>query len=144
MDLLDVLIVFGFSIHYGVGGWMRLDKIALVIAAIGVAVSFAANQPLIALLGVILAELAGTWLTIYKVYLMPESETAITWILVGTASMFGTLAVGRLQFNLMVYPIYVVAANYGVALAQKLGRSSHRSDNQPVLLNHLDKMKTDD
>ena len=127
MDLLDVVIVFGFSIHYGVGGWMRHDKIALVIAAIGLAISFAAHRPVVALLGVILAELAGTWLTIYKVYLAPESETAITWILVGTASMFGILAVGRLQFNLIIYPIYVVVANYGVAFAQFLGRRAHKS-----------------
>lgn len=127
MDLLDVLVVFGFSIHYGVGGWARIDKLALVIATIGVAISFAAHQPLIALLGVIVAELAGTWLTIYKVYLAPESETAITWVLVGTASMFGTLAVGKLQFNLIIYPIYIVVANYAVAFVQALGRRARNS-----------------
>ena len=112
------LIVYGLSLKYGVGGWTKLDKLALVIAAIGVAASYLFRQPLIALLGVVVADFSGTALTIRKTYLSPESETTITWFTFGLAGIFTALAVGHLWLNLLLYPLYLIVTSYGLLIAK--------------------------
>lgn len=43
----------------------------------------------------------------------------------GTASIFGMLAVGSFNLILLLYPFYLVLANYSVATAIILGRGKH-------------------
>jgi hypothetical protein len=121
IDALGSLIVFGLSLKYGVGGWTKLDRIALCLAIVGVLIAVIAHAPLVAIFGVMLADAAGAALTIRKTYLHPESETTITWFGVGTSALFGALSVGRIQFGLLLYPIYLIIGSYGVLLAKWLG-----------------------
>jgi hypothetical protein len=124
LDALGNLLVFGLSFRFGHGGWTRLDKVALAIALAGVLVSLHYHQPVIALTGVILADFSGAVLTIVKTFKAPETETTITWLLVGTASLLGALSVGKLDWSLLLYPLYLALANYAVIAAQVLGRTS--------------------
>jgi len=126
LDGLGTIIVFGLSLKFGVGGWKPLDRLALAIASIGVVVSLVTRQPLLALTGVILADLSGATLTIVKAFRAPDSETAITWLLVGTSALIGALSVGKLQLDILIYPLYLTLANYGVLVAQLLGKTFHR------------------
>lgn len=120
-DGLGSIVVFLLSLKYGVGGWTRLDKAALVIAALGVAISFVAHSPTIALCGVVLADVSGVVLTIRKTFLDPSSETTITWFFIGTSALLGALSVGKMQFSVLLYPIYLTLANYGVLVAKYAG-----------------------
>jgi hypothetical protein len=122
LDTAASILVFALSLKYGVGGHTRLDIAALIVAAIGVVIAIAAKQPIISLLGVILADFSGVVLTIKKTYENPDSETAITWLLVGTASLFGVLAVGRPTFSLLLYPFYLMVVNYAIPVTQLIGR----------------------
>jgi len=124
LNALGGILVFLLSLHYGVGGWTRLDKVALVVAFIGVIISLVIKQPIVALAGVVLADLAGLVPTIRKTLRNPESETTITWLLIGTASLLGALSVGRLEYSLLLYPVYLALADYGVVVAQVVGRSA--------------------
>jgi len=128
-DAFGSILVFGLSLKYGVGGWTRLDKIALGIAGLGVFVSFVSHQPAVALIGVVLADLSGAVLTIRKTYLAPDSETTITWLFVGSSALFGALSVGKWSFGLLLYPVYLTIGNYGVLVAQWLGKISHKKKN---------------
>jgi len=121
LNALGNLIVFLLSFKYGVGGWKKLDVVALIIAAIGVVVSFAVRDPLFALFGVIIADFAGTVLTLHKTFLMPSSETSITWLFFGTSSLLGALSVGAWDFKLLLYPLYMAFATYSILVAQALG-----------------------
>ena len=121
-DALGSILIFGLSIKYGVGGWARLDKIALIVAAVGVIVSFIAREPVIAILGVILADVSGTILTIRKTYGAPDTETTISWLLVGTGALTGVLAVGKFNIALLLYPGYLMLANYAIPCTQFIGR----------------------
>jgi hypothetical protein len=125
LDGLGNILVFGLSFRYGHGGWTVLGKVALAIALAGVLVSLHFHQPVIALAGVILADFSGGALTIIKTFKAPETETTITWLLIGTASLLGALSVGKLDFSLLLYPLYLAAANYAIVVAQMLGRASH-------------------
>ncbi len=126
LDALATLMVFALSIRYGVGGWTTLDKIALLIAAAGVLIACIAREPIIALAGVILADISGTFLTVIKTYIEPSSETTITWLLTGTAALFGILAVGKTDPGLLLYPLYLMMANYVIPITQWLGYSSKK------------------
>lgn len=126
LDTLGSIATFGLSLWYGVGGFTKLDRLALAIAAIGVLVAVIAHAPLVALSGVILADVSGTLLTVRKAYQQPETETTISWLLVGTAALFGMLAVGRLQADLLLFPAYLLLANYSVPLAQLTAHLRHR------------------
>ena len=118
LDTMGSLIVFSMSLKYGVGGWTRLDRAALAIAAIGVAVSFIAREPVIALIGVILADAAGTVPTIFKTFAEPGSETTISWLLTGTGAVCGLLSVGKFDVPLLLYPAYLTLANYAIPVTQ--------------------------
>lgn len=125
------LAVFLLSLKFGVGGWRRLDILALVIAAIGVAISLVAKAPLAALSGSIIADFAGAALTLYKTYLHPSTETSSTWFFAGTSSLLAAFAVGSWNFSLLLYPLYMCFATYGVLVAQWVGRW-RQSDVKPV------------
>src|SRR6185312_2845297 len=66
LNAVGNLAVFLLSLKYGTGGWRKMDVLALVIASLGVMMSFLFTSPLIALTGSIVADFAGTALTLYK------------------------------------------------------------------------------
>ncbi|HVU59280.1 MAG TPA: hypothetical protein VHC98_00345 [Candidatus Saccharimonadales bacterium] len=127
LDTLGSLLVFLLSIRFGVGGWTRLDKAALVVAAVGVCVSLLARQPIIAIVGVIVADVSGALLTVRKTFLHPGSETTVSWLLIGVGSLCGVLSVQRLDAALLLYPVYLCIVNWSVPLAQIAGRAYQRS-----------------
>lgn len=114
------ITVFLLSLKYGIGGWRKLDVLALCIATVGVIIAVTVDSPLIALLGSILADFSGTSLTLYKTYLQPSTETSITWFFLGTSSLFAALAVGKMDFSLLLYPLYLSVVTYGVLVMQWL------------------------
>lgn len=121
LNALGNLAVFLLSLKFGTGGWKRLDIITLIIAVGGVIVSIMVDSPLTALWGTIIAGAAGDVLTVYKAYLEPSTETAVTWFFLGTSSLFAALAVGRWSYPLLLYPIYLCITTYDVLIAQWLG-----------------------
>jgi len=134
LDGLGSIIVFLLSLRYGVGGWSALDKAGLAIATIGVIISLLAHDATIALAGVVLADVAGVALTVQKTFRSPHSETSITWFFLGTSALFGALAVGKMQFNLLLYPVYLALANYGVLVSKYAGitlRATNRAARRP-------------
>jgi hypothetical protein len=122
IDALGSLIVFALSLKYGVGGWSVLDRIALAVALIGVALAYVAHRPLLAIVGIMLADAAGAVLTIRKTFKQPDSETSITWFGVGTSALLGALSVGRLRPALLLYPVYLTVGSYAVLFAKSLGK----------------------
>ncbi len=119
---LAVFIVLGFSIKYGVGGFTKRDKRALLAAGFGLVLWYLTSEAAFALIMVILIDAIGSFLTMLKAYEQPETETLITWILSGTSGVFGVLAVGSLNWVLIAYPLYIVVANYVITGAILLGR----------------------
>lgn len=135
LDTLGSMIVLGLSLRFGVGGWTVLDRAALAIASVGVVVAVFAHQPVVAILGVILADISGTVLTILKTYHAPDSETTISWVLTGTGAMTGVLSVGKFDVVLLLYPTYLMLANYAVPVAQIIGRAYGRARKHASLPN---------
>ena len=121
-DSLGNVAMLLLALRYGVGGWSRLDRVALGVSAIGIIVSIVAREPIIALVGVILADGSGAALTIRKAYLDPDSEDPLAWTLIGFSAIAGLIAVGRYDLLLWLYPAYIAVANFGVVAGQRFGR----------------------
>ena len=108
LDTAASILVFGLALKYGAGGYTKNDIFALCVATVGAVTAIIVKEPVVSLFGVLLADLSGSILTLMKTYKEPESETTITWLMVGTASVFGVLAVGKMSFELLLYPIYLM------------------------------------
>lgn len=117
-----VLIIFLLSIKFGYGGLGKHDIKALVGASVGLLLWYLTREASYALFFVIFVDSIGTYLTILKSYKDPESETLSTWIMSGTSGIFGMLAVGSFNPILLLYPFYLVVANYAVVGAILLGK----------------------
>ncbi|TAH35843.1 hypothetical protein EYC59_01430 [Candidatus Saccharibacteria bacterium] len=122
LTALGGLTVYLLSLKYGTDGWKGGDKIALVIAGVGIALALAMRSPEMAIFGVMIADFAGAVLTIQKAYRRPGSETTVTWVLAGVAWLLTTLSVGSRRFDLVMYPLYMAAICFAVPVAQAFGR----------------------
>ncbi len=122
LSTLCVLTVFLLSLKHGEGGLIKRDIIALVFAFVGLVLWFFTKDATIALLIVIAVDCSGSILTITKSYKDPESETMSTWILASISGLFGTLSVGVFNWILLIYPLYILFANFAVTLAIVLGK----------------------
>jgi hypothetical protein len=120
---IGVVIVFLLSTKFGTGGLNKRDLISLVVAGLGLIVWFLTKDALYALIIVILVDGIGVYLTLYKAYKDPESETMMTWILAGLSGLFAIFAVGTLNYILLLYPIYIVIANLSVVFSIILGKN---------------------
>lgn len=123
-ETLFTLIIFFLSVKFGVGRLTRRDILALIAAAIGLIIWYFTKQPVTALIITILIDLIGSVLTVIKSYQEPETETLATWVIVAVAGILATISVGKFDWILLLYPVYIFAANGATALAIILGKSS--------------------
>ena len=105
------LIVFLLSIKYGVGGFLLRDKFALVFAAIGLLLWYLTNNPAFVLWIAILIDSAGVYLLLIKSYKDPASELPLLWASGVVAGTLSILSVGRLDINLLAFPVWLTINN---------------------------------
>lgn len=114
--------VFVASIPRGVGGFAAADRAALAVAAAGTGVSVAMARPLVAVIGVVIAELGAVALTARKALDDPGSETRSTWIADGLAGMLSIVAIDHVTAATLLYPVHHTVANGAVVAAIAIGR----------------------
>lgn len=103
-------IVFLFSLRYGIGGFARRDRIALVLAGAGLLLWYLADEPFLALAIAVGIDAAGVFLTVRKNMEHPGTESDAAWILTALAGLLGVFAVSPETPGLLVYPVYIFLA----------------------------------
>lgn len=126
-QMFGVTVVFLLSLKKGYGGLGRKEYGSLLVAACGLGLWAITDQPLLALLSVVVVDAAGSWLTVFKSYEDPGSETLSTWWLDCISSVFAIIAIGSLNYTLILYPAYLLVANGAVVVAIYLGRGKLKS-----------------
>ncbi len=116
-----VIVIFFLSILYGRGKLLKRDFAALLAAAFGLFIWYITKEATWALIITIIIDFIGGSLTVVKAYEHPKSETMSTWLLSGIAGIFGSFAVGTLNWVLLLFPVYVIIINFAVVIAIKLG-----------------------
>jgi hypothetical protein len=103
------------SLRYGVGGISKPELRLLSVAGLGLAGWFAFSSPLLATIGVVVADSVGVLMMMPKTWRDPSSETLSTFALASLAGVFSAIAVGRIDAELLLYPTYFALANGFVA-----------------------------
>lgn len=91
----------------GVGGFETKDRISISVAGVGLVLWAITSEPLTALIASLIVDIPAVFLTLEKTYRLPWSETLIAWISGIITSFLSLLAVGSLQFELLIIPTYL-------------------------------------
>lgn len=113
-----VSFVFILSFRYGMGGASKIDRICLLLALILLIYWVSIKETYISMIMAVIIDGIAAVPTIIKTYHHPKTESYPQWILAGIAGLFTMLAVPRLEWVLLIYPLYVVLMN-GVIVAVK-------------------------
>lgn len=109
-------LVFALAIRMGEGGLSRADAVLIAIAAGGVVGWIVVEEPIVATVCVIAADLIAAAMMVPKVCRDPGSETLVTFALASVGGALAAGAVGVADASLLCYPIYYCLVNAGIAL----------------------------
>lgn len=115
------LFIFILAIKYGFGGFLKRDIMALIGASIGLFLWYLTKEAAVALFIAIFIDATGVILTVFKSYENPTTETISSWFFVFISGLLSCLAVGSLNFILLVFPFYICLAGLSILIAIKLG-----------------------
>ena len=130
IQAVSITVILVLSITRGVGGLDPGNVGLLVVAALGLAGWLALSTPVFATGCVVVADLAGALLMLPKMWRDPDSETASSFLLAGIAGGLGAAAVGSLQLDLLLYPVYFGVVNAAIAAVIVL-RRKHADRQRP-------------
>jgi hypothetical protein len=108
--------IFALAIRRGEGGVSPGEVAMIALAGAGVAGWLIADEPVVATICVVAADLIGVALMVPKTWRDPESETLITFVLGSLAGALAAGAVGELDASLLLYPVYYCLGNAAIAL----------------------------
>ena len=109
-------VIFGLSIRWGEGGLSPAEMVMIAIAGAGVAGWILADEPLVATVCVVAADLIGAAMMVPKTYRDPESETLVTFAFASLGGALAAGAVGAVDVSLLLYPVYYCVINGAIAL----------------------------
>ena len=119
-------VVFALSLKLGSGGMSRVELALIALAGAGVLGWFAADEPVIATGGAILAgfvgadailaDFIGIIMMLPKAWRDPRSETMSTFALASVSGVLTAGSVGVLSPSLLMYPVYFAGINAVVTL----------------------------
>lgn len=109
-----VLVTFLLSLKFGVGGFGKLDIICFIFA-LALFIYWATIQNTrISTLVAVNIDLIAIIPTIIKTFKLPDTESYPQWMLAGIGGLLSLFAVPKLDWALIIYPVYIFVANYVV------------------------------
>ena len=103
--LVQAVIIFGLSFKYGMGGFSKFDIASLIMAVIILIIWWATSSAALAIICGVVVNTIGKVLVAEKVYKHPSTEYLPTWVWGVVASVFSVLAVGSLNWILILAPL---------------------------------------
>lgn len=104
-------VVFLLAIRHGEGGMSARD-VALIAMAGGAVIGWlVADEPLIAIAGVIIADVIAAAMMAPKTFRDPDSETLATFAFASLGGALAAGAVGTADLSLLAYPVYYCLCN---------------------------------
>jgi len=108
--------IFVLAIRLGTGGVSAFDTLMMIVAGAGVAGWVIADEPIVATLCVVGADLIAAAMMVPKTHRDPHSETLSTFALASLGGALAAGAVGVLDVSLLLYPTYYCLVNGAIAL----------------------------
>jgi len=122
VQVAGTVVVFLLSIRRGMGHYLSVRNLIIFAVATGGLVAwYVTDNSVYALaISISISFLAGIP-TILKSYAKPQSETVSKWALAFLSALLAILSVGRVDWVLMAYPLYLVVLYIGILGAIFLG-----------------------
>lgn len=111
IQAVSMTMVFALSIRRGVGGLAGIDLTLIGVAIVGILGWQVSDEPLVAVVCVVVADLAGALMMLPKTWRDPGSETLSTFALAGASGVLAALAEGPAGLTLLLYPVYFGVIN---------------------------------
>jgi hypothetical protein len=109
-------LVLALAVRYGTGGLSRQELALVAVAGAGVTGWVLADDPLVATVCVVAADLVALAMMVPKTWRDPGSETLSTFALASVGGALAMASVGALEPSLLLYPAYYCLANGALAL----------------------------
>jgi hypothetical protein len=106
--------IFVLAMRRGVGGMSPVELVLLGIAALGIVGWQLADNPTVATCSVVVADIIAVALMLPKTYRDPGSETLATYAIGVVSTVFALAAVGPAAPSLLIYPLYILVADFAV------------------------------
>ena len=116
VQAVPTTLIFVLSIRRGEGGLSTTELAMIAIAAGGVFGWMVADEPIVATVCVVAADLIGAAMMVPKTYRDPESETLVTFAFASLGGALAAGAVGSVDASLLLYPAYYCLINGAIAL----------------------------
>lgn len=113
-DVIVVTMMLIYSVWRGYRWVHGRDVPGLVLASIGIILWMITGDPLIALLLSIFVDAIAAVLVLIKSYEAPKTENLLSWEMYLLASILATISVGKINFELLVYPVYSVIMSLAI------------------------------
>jgi hypothetical protein len=120
--------IFVLAIRVGSGGVSAADALMMTVAGAGVAGWLIADEPVLATLCVVGADLVAAAMMVPKTYRDPDSETLSTFAFASVGGGLAAGAVGVIDVSLLLYPAYYCLVNGAIALLIDRRRRTLRSE----------------
>jgi hypothetical protein len=104
------------AVRFGTGGVSASDALMITFAAAGVAGWLAADEPIVATLCVVTADLIAAAMMVPKTYRDPGSETLSTFAFASLSGALAVASVTALEPALLLYPVYYTLVNGALAV----------------------------
>jgi hypothetical protein len=104
------------ALRLGEGGVSTRDRALIAIAGAGVVGWLVVDEPIVATICVIAADLIAAAMMVPKTYRDPGSETLVTFAFASLGGALAAGAVGMVDVSLLAYPIYYCVVNGAIAL----------------------------
>lgn len=111
ISMVQAVVIFGFSLRYGMGGKTKLDLLCLGIAGLGIALWQVSGNPLAALYASLFADLVGYLPALIKTYNLPHTEDWRFYAIDAAAGGAAILAVANWNPETVAYPLYIILIN---------------------------------
>jgi hypothetical protein len=109
-------LVLALAVRYGTGRLSRQELALVAVAGAGVTGWLVADDPLVATVCVVAADLVALAMMVPKTWRDPGSETLSTFALASVGGALAVASVGALEPSLLLYPAYYCLANGALAL----------------------------
>ncbi len=108
--------VFILSLRFGMGGASKIDRACLVLASFLLLYWLITKETHRSTFYAVIIDGIGALPTLIKTYHHPKSETYTVWILAAIAGLLTVLSVPRLDWVLIIYPLYIFFMDGAVVL----------------------------
>ncbi|MBI1862853.1 hypothetical protein HYS00_01895 [Candidatus Microgenomates bacterium] len=110
-ETIKVGIIFLLALKYGVQEYTKLDWVCLALGLLAVVLWKLTNQPVLAIVLAVIADLIMAYPTFVKSFYEPYTETASAFVIAAVAALLSVVSTQIYDSANLIYPVYLILAN---------------------------------